>query len=286
MEKYDHKTILKIGTHLSIAKGYAALANDAVKINANTFQMFIRNPRGAGAKAVNPDEIKKFLSILNTHNFTPFLAHAPYTLNLCSADNHLRELSAQMLAEDLQRMELMPGNFYNLHPGNRRGQPLDTAVRQIAGALNQVMFSGMQTTVLLETMSGKGSEVGSCFEELKNILDQVDKKEHIGICMDACHMWDSGYDIVNHVDDVLEHFDRIIGLEYLKAFHINDSMNIKGSHKDRHTLIGSGNIGTDAIIRIINHPHLYNLPFILETPTDLAGHAKEISFLKRQFTRG
>lgn len=274
---------LKIGTHLSVAKGYAALAKDAVSIGADTFQLFIRNPRGAKAKELKPGEIESFLNTLQNHNFTPFLAHAPYTLNLCSSSRHLRELSAQMLGEDLQRMELMPGNLYNLHPGNRLEQPIYTAVGQIADALNHAIFPEMRTTVLLETMAGKGSEVGRSFEELKKILEQIKQKDKIGICMDACHMWDSGYDIVDRLEEVLEEFDRLIGLNYLKAFHINDSMNARGSHKDRHTLIGTGQIGEDAIIKIINHPSLYKLPFILETPTDLEGHTKEIEYLKKKY---
>lgn len=278
-----NKLELKIGTHLSVAKGYAALAKDAVRIGANTFQLFIRNPRGARAKEIKQDEIDKFQNILQMHDFTSFIAHAPYTLNLCSSSAHLRELSAQMLKEDLQRMEMMPGNLYNLHPGSRLDQTAKTAVCQIADALNEVMYPKMQTTVLLETMSGKGSEMGRCFEELKEILDRIEIRDKIGICMDACHMWDSGYDVVNQLDEVLAEFDSIIGLKYLKAFHINDSMNVRGSRKDRHTLIGNGCIGSYAINRIINHPKLYRLPFILETPTDLDGHAEEIRDLKAQY---
>ena len=278
-----YKGKLNIGTHLSVAKGYVALARDAIKIGANTFQLFIRNPRGARAKKIDYNEIAAFLNILQEHHFAPFVAHAPYTLNLCSSSQHLRELSAQMLAEDLMRMELMPGNLYNLHPGNRLEQPVDRAVDQIAEALNHVIFEDMRTTVLLETMSGKGSEVGQCFEELKMIVDKVERKDKIGICMDACHMWDSGYDIVNRLDDVLDRFDRLIGLKYLKAFHINDSMNGRASHKDRHTVIGNGEIGEKTILKIINDPRLCDLPFILETPTDLDGHANEIKLLKDKY---
>ena len=280
----EERTRLKIGTHLSVAKGYVRLAEDAVSIGANTFQFFIRNPRGARAKRIDHREIEVFLKVLREHDFTPFLAHAPYTLNLCSASEHLRELSEQMLAEDLDRMELMPGNLYNLHPGNRLDQPLELAVEQIAGALNRVIFPEMKTTVLLETMAGKGSEVGRCFEELKEILDRVERKEKIGVCMDACHLWDSGYDVVSGLEALLDQFDRQIGLEYLKAFHINDSMNPRESRKDRHTVIGTGHIGEDAIVRVINHPALCRLPFILETPTDLAGHAEEIRILKERYT--
>lgn len=282
-DNLENRKKLKIGTHLSVAKGYVTLAENAVKIGANTFQMFIRNPRGARAKEVKQDEIEKFLRLLQEHCFAPFLAHAPYTLNLCSSSAHLRALSAQMLEEDLKRMECMPGNFYNLHPGSRLGQPVDCAVGQIADALNRVLGPEMKTTVLLETMAGKGSEVGRCFEELKQIIERVERKDKIGVCMDACHLWDSGYDIVNQLEDVLEQFDHLIGLEYLKAFHINDSMNERGSHKDRHTVIGNGKIGEDTIIKIINHPHLNQLPFILETPTDLDGHADEIKLFKTKY---
>ena len=274
---------LKIGTHLSSAKGYIKMARDAARIGANTFQIFIRNPRGARARSIKNEEIEQFQEFLSVNGFGQFLAHAPYTLNLCSKSEHLRELSEQMLKEDLQRMELMPGNLYNLHPGNSMGQSVEAAAGQIAGALNRTMFPGMKTDVLLETMAGKGSEVGRRFEELKLILDKVNIKNRIGICMDACHMWDSGYDIVNRLDGVLEEFDHIIGLKYLKAFHINDSMNGRGSHKDRHTLLGRGCMGENAVLRIINHPSLYRLPFILETPTDLDGHAREIQMLKENY---
>lgn len=259
------------------------MARNAIEIGANTFQFFIRNPRGARAKKINMEEIGEFLEILKKNEFGSFLAHAPYTLNLCSSDGHLRELSAQMLKEDIQRMELMPGNFYNLHPRNRLKQSLETATGQIADALNSIMFPEMRTVILLETMAGKGSEVGRSFEELKGILDRIELKDHIGICMDACHLWDSGYDIVDHLEEILSHFDQIIGLELLKAFHINDSMNVRESHKDRHTVIGSGHIGKETILDIINHPALYRLPFILETPTDLAGHAEEIRCLKGKY---
>nr|WP_288231373.1 deoxyribonuclease IV [uncultured Anaerostipes sp.] len=276
-------TNLKIGPHLSVAGGYQRMARNAIEIGANTFQFFIRNPRGARAKKINMEEIGEFLEILKKNEFGSFLAHAPYTLNLCSSDGHLRELSAQMLKEDIQRMELMPGNFYNLHPGNRLKQSLETATGQIADALNSIMFPEMRTVILLETMAGKGSEVGRSFEELKGILDRIELKDHIGICMDACHLWDSGYDIVDHLEEILSHFDQIIGLELLKAFHINDSMNVRESHKDRHTVIGSGHIGKETILDIINHPALYRLPSSQMTPTDLAGHAEEIRCLKGKY---
>lgn len=276
-------TKLKIGTHLSVAGGYQRMVRNAIEIGANTFQFFIRNPRGARAKKINMEEIEEFLEILKKNELGPFLAHAPYTLNLCSSDGHLRELSAQMLKEDIQRMELMPGNFYNLHPGNRLKQSLEAATVQIADALNLVMFPEMRTVILLETMAGKGSEVGRSFEELKGILDRIELKDHIGICMDACHLWDSGYDIVDHLEEIVSQFDQIVGLELLKAFHINDSMNVRETRKDRHTVIGSGHIGKETILDIINHPALYRLPFILETPTDLAGHAEEIRCLKEKY---
>lgn len=274
---------LKIGTHMSVAGGYKKLAENAAAIGANTLQIFIRNPRGTAARELTPKEIGAFRHIMEEHQFGPFIAHAPYTLNLCSENGHLRELSGQMLGADLARMELFPGNLYNLHPGSRQKQSVGAAAGQIAAALNGAMWPEMSTTVLLETMAGKGSEMGRCFEELREILAAVELKEKIGVCMDACHMWDSGYDIVNHLDQVLEQFDRAIGLERLKAFHINDSMNPRGSGKDRHALLGNGCIGKEAVLAIVNHPRLHHLPFILETPTDLSGHAQEIADLKRAF---
>lgn len=256
------------------------MGQDALHIQANTLQFFARNPRGAKAKAVTREEWQEFHTFIVKQRLVPLVIHAPYTMNPCSADGRVRELAEEMMSEDLSRLENIPGNYYNFHPGSHVQQGIDMAVDYIASMLNRVMFSDMHTTVLLETMSGKGSEVGSCFEELKMIMDQVICQEHIGVCMDACHMWDAGYDIVNNLDGVLEEFDRIIGLDKLYAFHINDSMNPCGSRKDRHALLGEGYIGKDTIVRIISHHRLRHLPFILETPTDLAGHAEEIKFLR------
>ena len=277
------KDLLKIGTHLSVAAGYRRMGQDALAIGANTLQFFARNPRGARAKEINPEDIGGFRKLLEENGFARIIAHAPYTLNPCSPQSHLRTLSAQMFAEDLQRMELLPGNLYNLHPGSRLEQDEELAISQIAEMLNKVMFPNMHTTVLLETMSGKGSEVGKSFEELKEILKRVELEDKIGICMDACHMWNAGYDIVDKLDEVLEQFDHIIGLKYLKAIHINNSKDSLGSGKDRHEQIGQGYIGEAAIIRMIKHPLLQGLPFILETPTDLDGHREEIRRLKEAY---
>ncbi len=273
-------TGLKIGAHMSVAKGYVQMVKDAVNIGSDTFQFFSRNPRGAKAKAIDPEEIKEFRNMLSQNNITQVLVHAPYTLNLCSAKEETRNISLEMMTDDLKRMELYPGNLYNFHPGSRLKQDIDTAVEQISAGLNKAMFKDMHTTVLLETMAGKGSEAGRTFEELRAIIDKVELKDKIGVCIDTCHIWDGGYDIVNDLEGVLNEFDRIIGLEYLKAVHINDSLNERGSHKDRHALIGEGHIGLEAFKNIINHPSLCNLPFYLETPTDDKGHGEEIKLLK------
>ena len=274
---------LKIGAHLSVAKGYRRMIQDAVDIGANTLQFFARNPRGVRAKAVNEKEMEEFRLLIAEHNFSPIIAHSPYTMNLCSANSHLREISGQMMEEDLKKMEYLPGNYYNLHPGSRLGQPMEYAVGKIASMLNKAMFPEMKTMILLETMAGKGSEVGRYFEELKEILDRVELGGQVGICMDVCHMWDSGYPVAEDLEGVLKQFDQIIGLKRVKAFHINDSMNPRGSRKDRHTTLGDGSIGLETIIKIINHPSLCHLPFILETPTDLAGHSEEIRMLRKAF---
>lgn len=274
---------LSIGAHLSAAGSYYRMGQDALSIGANTLQFFTRNPRGARARQIHYEDFEAFRQLLDEHHFAPIIAHAPYTMNLCSADEHLRSLSAQMLEDDLQRMELLPGNLYNFHPGSRLKQTKETAVTQIADALNRVMFPEMRTTVLLETMAGKGSEVGRRFEELCDILDRCEHKDRLGICMDCCHVWDAGYDIVEELDAVLEQFDQILGMERLRAVHINDSRNGIESHKDRHAMVGEGMIGKDAIVRIINHPSLRELPFVLETPTDLKGHGEEIRMLRSEY---
>lgn len=279
------KDCFKIGAHISIAKGYIPMVKDAISIGATTFQFFSRNPRGTKARSIDINEIIEFRKMLKESNFSPILVHGPYTLNLCSSNEDTRNLSLEMLTEDLKRMELYPGNLYNLHPGSRLKQDINTAIEQIAEGLNRAMFNDMNTTVLLETMAGKGSEVGRTFEELRSIINKVNLKNKIGVCIDTCHIWDGGYDIVNNLEGVLEEFDNIIGMKYLKALHINDSLNEKGSHKDRHALIGKGHIGIESFNHIINHKYLRHLPFYLETPTDLLGHGKEISLLKSLYTQ-
>mgnify|MGYP003623242164 CR=1 FL=1 len=296
--------MLFLGTQLSSGKGFKNMGLEALAIEANTFQFFLRNPRGTKAKTVDPADVGQLKQILAENNFGPIIAHAPYTLNACSKDPHLRELSAEMFADDLERMENLPGNLYNLHPGSSLGQPLKEAVNYIAAMLNGVMNRRHHTTILLETMSGKGSEVGQSFEELAEIIARVDLDGQIGVCFDACHLWDSGYDIVNDLDGqigvcfdachlwdsgydivndldgVLNTFDKIIGLEKLKAFHLNNSRNPLGSRKDRHAPIGEGFIGLEGVFAIISHPQLKHLPFVTETPLDLAGHQREIALLK------
>ncbi|MBS6645324.1 MAG: deoxyribonuclease IV [Clostridiaceae bacterium] len=275
--------MLKIGCHLSSSKGYLAMGKEAVKIGANTFQFFTRNPRGGNAKAIDEQDVRNFLEFTNDHGISQILAHAPYTLNGCSADPGLREFAANTMADDMIRMEYTPGNCYNFHPGSHVKQGAEAGVDYIAAMLNQILKPEQNTTVLLETMSGKGSEVGRCFEELRMILDRVELENHMGVCLDTCHVWDGGYDIVNHLDEVLTEFDRIIGLKRLKAIHMNDSQNPLGAHKDRHAKIGEGHIGLDAMVRIINHPELKDLPFYLETPNDLDGYAREIKMLREAY---
>lgn len=272
--------MLKIGCHLSVAKGFQAMGKDAIKINANTFQFFTRNPRGSKAKEVDPQDVKDLLELGKENQFTTLLAHAPYTLNACSADIKTREFAAQVMADDLQRMEYLPNNLYNFHPGSHVGQGVEVGIQQIILLLNTLLKPEQTTTVLLETMAGKGTEVGSTFEQLKQILDGVILSDKMGVCLDTCHVYDGGYDIVNNLDGVLEEFDQVIGLNRLRAIHLNDDMNPIGSHKDRHAKIGEGSLGLEAITRIINHPQLRELPFFLETPNDLMGYAQEIALLR------
>lgn len=272
--------MLKIGCHLSCAKGFEAMGKDALKIGANVFQFFTRNPRGSKAKAIDPNDVERFLELARANNFGVLLAHAPYTLNACSKDEKTREFALQTMADDMKRMEYTPNSLYNFHPGSHVGQGAEVGIEQIAQLLNTILSPEQTTTVLLETMAGKGTEVGRSFEELRAIIDRVELNEKLGVCFDTCHVFDGGYDIVNDLDGVLDEFDGIIGLERLKAIHLNDSMNPCGSHKDRHEKIGKGNIGLEAITRIINHPKLKHLPFYLETPNDLDGYAKEISLLR------
>lgn len=272
--------MLTIGCHLSSSKGYLAMGRNAVTINANTFQFFTRNPRGAKAKAIDPADVASFLDYAKEHGIRSILAHAPYTLNGASADEHLREFARDTMADDLSRMEYTPGNCYNFHPGSHVGQGTETGIAHIAHMLNSILTPEQHTTVLLETMAGKGSEIGGQFEELREILDRVKLSDHMGVCLDTCHVWDGGYDIAGHLDEVLNHFDRVIGLSRLKAIHLNDSLNPLGAHKDRHAKIGEGYIGLEAMVRIINHPALKNLPFYLETPNELEGYGAEIKLLR------
>lgn len=269
-----------IGNHLSASKGYLAMGKQAVKLGGNVFAFFTRNPRGGKAKAINEEDAAKFLEFAKEHEFGKLVAHAPYTMNLCAAKEDIRNFSREMIADDLRRMEYTPGNYYNFHPGSHVGQGAETGIGLVADALNAVLAKEQTTTVLLETMAGKGSEVGRNFEELREIIDRVELKEKLGVCFDTCHVWDGGYDIVNDLDGVLTEFDRIIGLDRLCAVHFNDSMNDIGSHKDRHQKIGEGKIGLEAMKRITLHPVLAGKPFILETPNEDEGYAREIAMIK------
>ena len=257
------------------------MGRQMVKNGGNTFAFFTRNPRGGNAKAIDPADVAKFLELAREHEFGKIVAHATYTLNACAVKENLREFAKETFADDLKRMEFTPGNYYNFHPGSHVGQGIEVGIQKIAEVLNAVLTKEQTTTVLLETMSGKGSEVGSRFEELRAIMDLVEKKDKLGVCLDTCHVWDGGYDIVNDLDGVLNEFDRIIGLERLKAIHLNDSMNGLGSHKDRHAKIGEGQIGKAALIRVVCHPLLKHLPFYLETPNELDGYAAEIQLMRQ-----
>lgn len=273
-----------IGSHISSAKGYEAMGKQALKLGASTFAFFTRNPRGGSAKAVVREDVDRFLELWDKQGYGKIVAHAPYTLNACSNKPEVRRFAREAFAEDLERMEYTPGNYYNFHPGSHVGQGEEKGITLIAELLNTCLYENMTTTVLLETMAGKGSEIGRNFDELRAILDQTKLSEKVGICLDTCHVWDAGYDIVNDLDGVLEEFDRTIGLDRLKAVHLNDSMNGLGSHKDRHARIGEGCIGLDAFVRVINHPALRELPFILETPNEDAGWAREIALLRNAYT--
>ena len=272
--------MIYLGAHLSSSKGFYKMGRDALGIGANTFQCFVRNPRGAKAKALDPADLEKLRALLAEQAFGSIVAHAPYIMNPCSKDEGIRELAGRMMAEDLALMEYLPGNYYNFHPGSHVGQGVEMGCRQIADMLDQVVRPEQKTTVLLETMAGKGSEIGGRFEELRRILDLAACGDRLGVCLDTCHVSDGGYDIIHDLDGVLEEFDRVVGLSRLKAVHINDSMNSPGSRKDRHALIGQGTIGTAAIVRVITHPALAGRPFLLETPTDDKGHGKEIAMLR------
>ena len=273
-----------IGNHLSASKGYAAMGKAALALDANTFAFFTRNPRGGKAKEIDEKDVEKFLNFAKEHEFGKIVAHAPYTMNLCAAKEDVRSFSKEMLLDDLKRMEYTPYNYYNFHPGSHVGQGAEKGIALIAEALNEALKPEQTTTVLLETMAGKGTEVGRTFEELREILDRVELNDKMGVCLDTCHVWGGGYDIVNDLDDVLNEFDRVIGLDRLKAVHFNDSMNDCGSHKDRHAKIGEGKIGAEAMRRVALHPLLEGRPFILETPNDDEGYRREIQMV-REWTR-
>ncbi|NBK79502.1 deoxyribonuclease IV [bacterium D16-76] len=272
--------MLKIGCHLSSAKGFLAMGREAVKIGANTFQFFTRNPRGAKAKPLDLADVAAYRAFAEGQGFFPILAHAPYTLNACAADEGLRTFARETMLDDLQRLEHIPGSLYNFHPGSHVKQGAEAGIELIAAHLNKILWPEQSTTVLLETMAGKGSEVGRTFEELRAILDRVKQADKLGVCLDTCHVFDGGYDIAQNLDGVLEQFDKIIGLNRLRAIHLNDSMNPLGSHKDRHQKLGEGEIGLKALEQVINHPALCRLPFYLETPNDLEGYGREIAQMK------
>ena len=269
-----------IGNHLSASKGFAAMGRKEVELGGNTFAFFTRNPRGGKAKANDEKDIEKFLTYAKEHNFGKLVAHAPYTMNLCAAKEDVRRFSKEMFFDDMKRMEYVPGNYYNFHPGSHVGQGVEKGIELIAETLNEALTAEQSTIVLLETMAGKGSEVGRNFEELREIIDRVELSEKVGVCFDTCHTWDGGYDIVNDLDGVLTEFDRVIGLDRLCAVHFNDSMNLLGAHKDRHQKIGQGEIGAEAMKRIACHPALQGKPFILETPNEDDGYAKEIALIQ------
>lgn len=272
--------MIYIGNHLSTTGGFTAMGKNALKLGADTFAFFTRNPRGGKAKDIEQADVDGLIAIMKEHNFGPLVAHAPYTMNLCSAKADIRQFALDMLRDDMQRMEYLPGNYYNFHPGSHTGQGVETGIEQIVSALDSVMWEDMNTTILLETMAGKGSEVGACFEEIRAIIDKVKIPEKLGVCLDTCHVWDGGYDIVTDIDAVLDEFDRVIGLDKLCAIHMNDSLNVLAAHKDRHAKLGEGNIGLEALEKIVRHPKLQGMPFILETPNDDAGYAKEIAWVR------
>lgn len=277
--------MLYIGNHTTSSKGYTAMAKQIIANGGNTFAFFTRNPRGGRAKAINEKDIQQFLALAKEHHFGKIVAHAPYTMNACAAREELRDFARETFRDDLRRMEYTPGNYYNFHPGSHVGQGAETGIRKIAEILNDVLTDDQSTTVLLETMSGKGSEMGRNFQEIRSILDLVDKKEKMGVCLDTCHVWDGGYDIVHDLDGVLDEFDQIIGLSKLKAVHLNDSLNDLGSHKDRHARIGEGRIGLEALVNVVRHPALKGIPFILETPNDDEGWTKEIFLLRDAYEK-
>ena len=274
--------MLHIGCHLSSSKGFAAMGRQALELGADTFQFFTRNPRGSKAKDLDPNDAAALVALMKEHNFAPIVAHAPYTLNLCGAEEANRTFARETIADDLRRMEYVPGQYYNFHPGSHVGQGMEQGIAYIAEGLNAILKPDQTTTVLLETMAGKGSEVGGRFEELRAILDRVELSDKMGVCLDTCHVSDGGYDIIGNLDGVLEEFDRVLGLHRLKAIHLNDSKNPLGARKDRHACIGEGEIGLEALSRVVRHPALKHLPFCLETPNELPGYAKEIALMRKQ----
>ena len=274
--------MLHIGCHLSSSKGFAAMGRQALELGADTFQFFTRNPRGSKAKDLDPNDAAALVALMKEHNFAPIVAHAPYTLNLCGAEEANRAFARETMADDLRRMEYVPGQYYNFHPGSHVGQGMERGIAYIAEGLNAILRTDQTTTVLLETMAGKGSEVGGRFEELRAILDRVELSDKMGVCLDTCHVSDGGYDIIGNLDGVLEEFDRVLGLHRLKAIHLNDSKNPLGARKDRHACIGEGEIGLEALSRVVRHPALKHLPFCLETPNELPGYAKEIALMRKQ----
>ena len=274
--------MLHIGCHLSSSKGFAAMGRQALELGADTFQFFTRNPRGSRAKDLDPNDAAALVALMKAHNFAPIVAHAPYTLNLCGAEEANRIFARETMADDLRRMEFLPGQYYNFHPGSHVGQGMEQGIAYIAEGLNAILKPDQTTTVLLETMAGKGSEVGGRFEELRAILDRVELSDQMGVCLDTCHVSDGGYDIIGDLDGVLEEFDRVLGLHRLKAIHLNDSKNPLGARKDRHACIGEGEIGLEALARVVRHPALKDLPFCLETPNELPGYAKEIALMRKR----
>ena len=277
----SERKMFRIGCHLSSSKGYLAMGKQALEIGANTFQYFTRNPRGGAVKELDLKDVEAYLRFAEENDIKAILAHAPYTINACAADESIREFARNTMADDLQRLSHLPGSMYNFHPGSHVKQGVEKGIELIVDTLNSIMYPEQTTIILLETMAGKGSEVGRTFEELKEILERVNLPEKMGVCLDTCHVFDGGYDIVNHLDEVLDEFDNIIGLDKLKAIHLNDSKNPLGSHKDRHEKIGEGNLTLEAIGSIINHPKLKELPFFLETPNELPGYQEEIKLLKQ-----
>lgn len=272
--------MFKIGCHLSSSKGFLAMGKEANSIGANTFQFFTRNPRGGKAKALNKEDIDGFVKYAKEEGIISILAHAPYTVNACAKDVELRNFAIAIIKDDLDRLEHIPGCMYNFHPGSHVNQGTEVGIAYVAQALNDINSMSFQTPVLIETMAGKGTELGRNFQEIQRIIEQVENSDRLGVCLDTCHVFDGGYDIITDLDEVLNEFDRIIGLQRLQAIHLNDSKNVLGSHKDRHEQIEKGNIGQDAFSRMINHPKLKELPFYLETPNDIEGYRDEISLLK------